>query len=120
LNSARLKAAATIAVLSLLAVPNVRAEFVWSDEFEGDVIDTSTSTYDVGGWGFGNGQFELDTARHENSNLHEVTARRFQAGSKGAANQRFIDSSPFSPYEEYEECSTDRGVWTPRWTPHLR
>lgn len=29
---------------------------VWSDEFNGDVIDTRTWTYDIGGWGFGNGQ----------------------------------------------------------------
>ena len=40
---------------------------VWSDEFNGDVIDSSMWTYDVGGGGFGNGQFEYDTARHENS-----------------------------------------------------
>lgn len=26
------------------------------DEFDGDVSDTGTWTYDIGGWGFGNGQ----------------------------------------------------------------
>ena len=40
---------------------------VWSDEFNGDVIDPGTWTYDVGGGGWGNGQFEYDTARHQNS-----------------------------------------------------
>jgi hypothetical protein len=29
---------------------------VWSDEFNDDVNDTGTWTYDIGGWGFGNGQ----------------------------------------------------------------
>ena len=40
---------------------------VWSDEFNGSVIDPNTWTYDCGGGGWGNGQFENDTARHENS-----------------------------------------------------
>jgi beta-glucanase (GH16 family) len=40
---------------------------VWSDEFNGTVIDTGTWTYDVGGGGWGNGQFEYDTARQQNS-----------------------------------------------------
>ncbi len=34
-----------------------------------------------------------------------------------AADQRLFDSSPCSLYEEYEECSTVRGLWTPKWTP---
>ena len=43
----------------------------------------------------------------------------FRAESERAADQRLFDSSPCSLYEEYEECSTVRGVWTPRWTPGL-
>jgi beta-glucanase (GH16 family) len=40
---------------------------VWSDEFNGNAIDFGTWTYDVGGAGWGNGQFEYDTARQQNS-----------------------------------------------------
>lgn len=40
---------------------------VWSDEFNGSAIDSSTWTYDVGNQGWGNGQLEYDTAQHENS-----------------------------------------------------
>ncbi len=40
---------------------------VWSDEFNSGVIDPGTWTYDVGGGGWGNGQFEYDTAQHWNS-----------------------------------------------------
>lgn len=40
---------------------------VWSDEFNGSSIDSSTWTYDVGNQGWGNGQFEYDTAQAENS-----------------------------------------------------
>ena len=42
-------------------------DVVWSDEFDGPDIDKNTWTYDVGGWGFGNGQLEYNTARRENS-----------------------------------------------------
>jgi beta-glucanase (GH16 family) len=40
---------------------------VWLEEFTNGVIDPNTWTYDVGGDGWGNGQFEYDTAQHENS-----------------------------------------------------
>ncbi|HEV2327833.1 MAG TPA: family 16 glycosylhydrolase [Verrucomicrobiae bacterium] len=40
---------------------------VWSDEFNGSSIDFSTWTYDVGNQGWGNGQFEYDTAQAENT-----------------------------------------------------
>jgi beta-glucanase (GH16 family) len=48
-------------------VYNISNGVQWSDEFNGDAIDFNTWTYDYGGGGFGNGQFEYDTARHENS-----------------------------------------------------
>ncbi len=40
---------------------------VWFEEFTNGVIDPNTWTYDVGGGGWGNGQFEYDTAQHQNS-----------------------------------------------------
>jgi beta-glucanase (GH16 family) len=44
------------------------ADPIWSQEFEaGDRPDSATWTYDVGGWGWGNGQLEYNTARRENS-----------------------------------------------------
>jgi hypothetical protein len=54
-------------VSALLCRP-ASAGVVWSDEFNGGVIDSGTWGYDVGGGGWGNGQFEYDTARHENVN----------------------------------------------------
>jgi beta-glucanase (GH16 family) len=48
-------------------VSNNSGGVVWSDEFNGSVIDPNTWTYDVGGGGWGNGQFEYDTAQHQNS-----------------------------------------------------
>ena len=54
-------------LVSVLGNGLAAAATVWSDEFNGSAIDTGTWTYDVSGGGFGNGQFEFDTARHENS-----------------------------------------------------
>ncbi|MGH8023663.1 MAG: family 16 glycosylhydrolase, partial [Limisphaerales bacterium] len=40
---------------------------VWIEDFTNGVIDPDTWTYDVGGGGWGNGQFEYDTAQRQNS-----------------------------------------------------
>ena len=50
---------------------NVYSDLVWSDEFDGSSIDKSIWTYDVGGDGYGNGQQEYNTARHENSYIED-------------------------------------------------
>lgn len=46
-------------------------ELVWNDEFEGDEIDRSTWTFDIGGWGWGNGEAQYYTDRPENARLHD-------------------------------------------------
>ncbi|GEM_PF-830371 len=52
-------------------------ELIWSDEFDGDEIDSTMWTYDTGGDGFGNNELQYYTNRPENSfvadgNLHIV------------------------------------------------
>ncbi|MGO9479540.1 MAG: family 16 glycosylhydrolase, partial [Limisphaerales bacterium] len=54
-------------VTILVQVSTNTSGVVWSDEFNGSGIDPGTWTYDVGGGGWGNGQFEYDTAQHQNS-----------------------------------------------------
>jgi len=63
----QMKAVLLSSVLVLLAYAPAQAAVIWSDEFNGTVIDTDTWTWDVGGGGFGNGQLEHNTARSENS-----------------------------------------------------
>jgi beta-glucanase (GH16 family) len=48
-------------------VSNNNNGVVWLEDFTGGVIDPNVWTYDVGGGGWGNGQFEYDTAQHWNS-----------------------------------------------------
>ncbi len=44
-------------------------ELVWSDEFDGDTIDLNNWTYDIGGWGWGNGEAQYYTDRPENARV---------------------------------------------------
>jgi len=44
-------------------------ELVWQDEFDGDEIDLSNWTYDIGGWGWGNGEAQYYTSRPRNARV---------------------------------------------------
>ncbi len=47
--------------------PPAGLQLVWSDEFDGDEIDPANWTYDIGGWGWGNGEAQYYTDRPENA-----------------------------------------------------
>jgi beta-glucanase (GH16 family) len=66
----------TLAPTTTIATPEPIApeapegmELVWSDEFDGAEIDRSNWTYDIGGWGWGNGEAQHYTDRPENARL---------------------------------------------------
>jgi beta-glucanase (GH16 family) len=60
----------TIASPEPLAIePPEGYELVWNDEFDGDSIDRSNWTYDIGGWGWGNGEAQYYTDRPENARV---------------------------------------------------
>lgn len=62
-------------------VPPDGYELVWSDEFDGAMIDPSKWTYDLGGWGWGNGEAQYYTDRPENARLQDgvlVIEARFE------------------------------------------
>lgn len=42
-------------------------ELVWSDEFDGPQVDRNNWTYDLGGWGWGNGEAQYYTDREMNA-----------------------------------------------------
>ena len=44
-------------------------ELTWSDEFDGDAIDPANWTYDIGGWGWGNGEAQYYTDRPKNGRV---------------------------------------------------
>lgn len=44
-------------------------ELVWHDEFDSDEIDLTSWTYDIGGWGWGNGEAQYYTSEPRNARL---------------------------------------------------
>jgi beta-glucanase (GH16 family) len=44
-------------------------ELVWQDEFEGEAINRANWTFDLGGWGWGNGEAQYYTDRPENARV---------------------------------------------------
>ena len=44
-------------------------ELVWHDEFDGEAIDPTNWTYDIGGWGWGNGEAQYYTSRPTNARV---------------------------------------------------
>lgn len=54
---------------------------VWSDEFDGPEIDRDNWTFDIGGWGWGNGEAQYYTDRAENARIQDgvlVVEARFE------------------------------------------
>ena len=97
---------------------------IWSDEFNGSVIDSATWTYDVSGAGFGNGQLEYDTARHENSYTTNgnlvIEARRENYLGNSFTSARMLTQGRFAYlYGDLEARiklpNTANGLWPAFW-----
>jgi beta-glucanase (GH16 family) len=119
-----LKATVLFLVISLSACGPVYSEVVWSDEFDGDRIDSATWTYDVGGHGFGNGQLEYDSARRENSYIENgnlvIEARREDYFGKSFTSARMLTQGRFAfQYGSLEARikvpDTADGLWPAFW-----
>lgn len=118
----RTMAAAAVGVC--MAAASAYSGVVWSDEFSGEVIDTETWTYDVGGWGFGNGQFEYDTARPENAYIEDgslvIEARRENYSGNEFTSARMLTQGRFAfRYGTLEARikvpDTANGLWPAFW-----
>lgn len=110
--------------VSALGCGLVSAGLVWSDEFNGNAIDSGTWTYDVSGGGFGNGQFEYDTARHENSYTTNgnlvIEARRENYLGNSFTSARMLTQGRFAfKYGTLEARikmpNTANGLWPAFW-----
>ncbi|MEI8040718.1 MAG: family 16 glycosylhydrolase [Verrucomicrobiota bacterium] len=115
---------ATGLIVSFLGCGPALAGLVWSDEFNGSAIDPGIWTYDVGGGGFGNGQFEYDTARHENSYVTNgnlvIEARRENYLGNSFTSARMLTQGRFAfKYGTLEARiklpNTANGLWPAFW-----
>ena len=97
---------------------------VWSDEFNGQVVDTSKWTYDIGNWGWGNGELQYYTQkREENARIEDgnliIEARRNDMGNEWTSARlttrgkvSFINGK----IEFRAKVPSHKGNWAAGWT----
>ncbi|PLX14499.1 MAG: hypothetical protein C0598_01150 [Marinilabiliales bacterium] len=97
---------------------------VWSDEFNTQEIDTTKWTYDIGNWGWGNGELQYYTsnrkqnARIENDNLI-IEARRNDMGQEWTSARlttRGKVSFTYGKIEFRAKVPQYKGNWAAGWT----
>jgi beta-glucanase (GH16 family) len=108
-------------------VVNPNWKLVWSDEFDGDSIDTSKWGFEIDGKGGGNGEEEYYTDKPENAHIENgnllITAIKDGTDSEGNKHRftsaRMVTKGKFSwKYGRFEariKMPTGRGVWPAFW-----
>lgn len=105
-------------------VTNNPSGVVWSTDFSTGVIDPGTWTYDVGGGGWGNGQFEYDTAQHGNTYITNgnlvIEADRTNYWGNSFTSARMLTEGRFAfKYGNIEARikvpNTANGLWPAFW-----
>ena len=98
-------------------------ELVWSDEFDGDTIDPNNWTYDIGGWGWGNGEAQYYTDRPENARVENgllvVEVRQEQYEEKYYTSARLLSQSlqefQYGYVEARVKVPAGAGTWPAFW-----
>ncbi len=99
-------------------------KLVWSDEFDGQSVDTTKWTYDVGNWGWGNNELQyytkgrVENARVEDGNLI-IEARKNDNGQEWTSARlttRGKESFKFGKIEFRAQVPREKGNWAAGWT----
>ncbi|MCH7414249.1 glycoside hydrolase family 16 protein [Belliella sp. R4-6] len=97
---------------------------VWSDEFDGDVIDSTKWTYDFGDWGWGNNELQYYTeAREENARIEDgnliIEARKGDFGKQWTSARLTTRGKVAFLYGKIEfraKVPKEKGNWAAGWT----
>jgi beta-glucanase (GH16 family) len=98
-------------------------ELVWNDEFDGDTIDPANWTYDIGGWGWGNGESQYYTDRPENARLQngllviEGRQERFEESYYTSARLKTegLQEFQYGYLEARIKVPAGQGMWPAFW-----
>ncbi|MDW3179571.1 MAG: glycoside hydrolase family 16 protein [Acidimicrobiia bacterium] len=98
-------------------------ELVWSDEFDGDAVNLENWTYDIGGWGWGNGEAQFYTDRVENARtvngLLVVELREEQFEDKSFTSARLktqgLQEFQYGRIEARIKVPAGSGTWPAFW-----
>lgn len=98
-------------------------DMVWHDEFDGEVIDLENWTYDLGGGGWGNQEWEYYTDRSENARVEEG-ALIIEAHKERFENQNYtsarlktqgLHSWTYGRVEAKIKLPEGQGIWSAFW-----
>jgi len=98
-------------------------ELVWSDEFDGPSVDRSNWTYDIGGWGWGNGEAQFYTDRPENARTEngllviELRQERFENSYYTSARLKSqgLQEFQYGRIEARIKVPKGSGTWPAFW-----
>jgi beta-glucanase (GH16 family) len=96
---------------------------VWSDEFDGNAIDPENWTFDIGGGGWGNSEWEFYTNRPENARLEdgnlviEARAEKFQGRDYTSARLKTqgLQTWTYGRIEARMQLPQGQGIWPAFW-----
>lgn len=95
----------------------------WHDEFDGDQIDRTNWTYDIGGHGWGNGEMQYYTDRPENARLENgflvIEARQEKYGGSYYTSARLksegLREFQYGRLEARLKVPEGKGLWPAFW-----
>jgi beta-glucanase (GH16 family) len=98
-------------------------ELVWQDDFDGDQLNRSNWTFDIGGWGWGNGEAQYYTDRPENvrveNGLLVIEARQEKHKEKYYTSARLLtqglQSFQYGRIESRIKVPPGAGFWPAFW-----
>jgi beta-glucanase (GH16 family) len=98
-------------------------QLAWQDEFDGEAIDPSNWTFDIGGWGWGNGEAQFYTDRPENARVEHgllvIEARQEQYENKYYTSARLktqgLREFQYGRIEARMRVPRGAGTWPAFW-----
>ncbi len=98
-------------------------ELVWHDEFDGDEIDPTNWTYDIGGWGWGNGEAQYYTSRLKNARVQngllviEAHQEKYEGSYYTSARllTQGLREFQYGRVEARLKVPAGRGLWPAFW-----
>jgi beta-glucanase (GH16 family) len=96
---------------------------VWHDEFDGEALDLQSWTYDIGGGGWGNHEWEFYTDRPENARLEdgrlviEARAEEFMGRNYTSARLKTqgLHAWTYGRVEARMKLPSGQGIWPAFW-----